>query len=100
MYPSKVVKKPPFRQVTRNSQTIFQFGPREMEISHLQQIVQIPAQFANLLSKSRKIIAIHNISREINKIHTNFNCSSICFLDTHKTGSATLPMRITRISQP
>ena len=91
MYPPKVVKKPPFRQVTRNSQTIFQFGPREMETSHLQRIAQKPAQFANLLSKSREISAIHNNSREINKIRTNFNCSSICFLDTRKTESTTLP---------
>ena len=33
MYPPKVGKKPPFRQITQNSQTISLFGPRGMETS-------------------------------------------------------------------
>ena len=34
MYPPKVVKKPPFWQITRNSPTISRFGPRELETSN------------------------------------------------------------------
>ena len=62
MYPPKVVKKPPFRQIMQNLPTNFQFGPGEMETLHLQQIAQKSAQFANLLSESRKISTIHNNS--------------------------------------
>ena len=46
-------------------------------------------------SKSRKI---RPIRYDINQIRTNFYYSSICLLDTRKTGSNTLLARITRIS--
>ena len=46
-YPPKVVKKPPFRQITRNLLTIFRFGPREMETSNFTVNCTKSAQFAN-----------------------------------------------------
>ena len=59
MYPPKVVKKPPFWQITQNSRTIFRFGPREMETSNFTVNCAKSAQFANPHSESRKISAIH-----------------------------------------
>ena len=59
MYPPKVVKKPPFRQIMRNSLTIFRFGPREMETSSFTANCVKFAQFANQHSESREIGAIH-----------------------------------------
>ena len=56
------------------------------------------AQFANFYSESRKIRPIRQSLSEslgISQIHTNFNYSSILFLDTHKTGSNTLLAQIT-----
>ena len=35
LYPPKISKVPPFRQITRNSPTISLFGPREMETSNI-----------------------------------------------------------------
>ena len=40
LYPPKVLKLPPFRQITRNSPTIFRFEQREMEPSISQQIAR------------------------------------------------------------
>ena len=35
LYPPKIFKMPPFRQITQNSPTISLFGPREMETSNI-----------------------------------------------------------------
>ena len=59
MYPPKIVKKPPFQQITRNSPTIFRFEPREMETSSFTANCAKFAQFANQHSESREIGAIH-----------------------------------------
>ena len=58
MYPPKVVKKPPFRQITRNSPTISRFGPRELETSNFTANCAQFAQFANHHGESREIHAI------------------------------------------
>ena len=58
MYPPKVVKKPPFRQITRNSPTISRFGPRELETSNFTANCAKFAQFANHHVEPRKIHAI------------------------------------------
>ena len=60
--PPKVVKKPMFWQITRNSPTIFLFGPREMETPNFTANYTKSAQFANPYSESRKISQIHAIS--------------------------------------
>ena len=57
--PPKVVKKPPFWQITQNSLTIFQFGLREMETSNFTANCTKSTQFANPHSESREISAIH-----------------------------------------
>ena len=59
MYPPKVVKKPQFRQITRNSPATFRFGPREMETSNFTANCVKSAQFANQHSESHEISAIH-----------------------------------------
>ena len=55
MYPPKVVKKPPFQQITRNSLTISRFGPRELETSNFTANCVKFAQFANHHGESRQI---------------------------------------------
>ena len=60
MYPPKVVKKPPFRQITRNLLTIFRFRPREMETSSFTANCAKFAQFANQPSEC-----------EVSTIHAN-----------------------------
>ena len=35
LYPPKISKVPPFRQIMRNSPTISLFGPQEMETSNI-----------------------------------------------------------------
>ena len=51
LYPPKVFKLPPFRQITRNSPTIFRFEQREMEPSNFTanhaKIAQFAAQTMN-----------------------------------------------------
>ena len=47
MYPPKVFKRPPFRQITRNSPTISLLGPRGMETSNFTANCAKFAQFAN-----------------------------------------------------
>ena len=59
MYPPKVVEKPTFWQITRNSPTIFQFGPREMETPNFTVNCAKSAQFANPHSESHEISTIH-----------------------------------------
>ena len=46
LYPPKVFKLPPFRQITRNSPTIFRFEQREMEPSNFTANCAKIAQFA------------------------------------------------------
>ena len=58
MYPPKVVKKPPFWQIMRNSPTISRFGPRELETSNFTANCAKFAQFANHHSESCEIHAI------------------------------------------
>ena len=58
MYPPKVFKKPPFWQITQNSPTIFQFGPREMETSNFTANCMKFAQFANHHGEPCEIRAI------------------------------------------
>ena len=58
MYPPKVGKKPPFRQITRNSLTISLFGPRGMETSNFTANRAKFAQFANHNGEPRKIRVI------------------------------------------
>ena len=52
-------QKAPFQQITRNSPTIFQFGPREMETSNFAVNCVRSAQFTDPPSKSCEISAIH-----------------------------------------
>ena len=47
MYSPKVFKRPPFRQIMRNSPTISLFGPRGMETSNFTANCEKFAQFAN-----------------------------------------------------
>ena len=58
LYPPKVFKLPPFRQITRNSPTIFRFEQREMEPSKFTANCAKIAQFATPSHKSREIRAI------------------------------------------
>ena len=58
MYPPKVVKKPSFRQIMRNSLTISQFGPRELETSSFTANCTKLAQIANHHGESHEIHAI------------------------------------------
>ena len=58
MYPPKVVKKPPFWQITRNSPTISRFGPRVLETSNFTANCVKFAQFANHHGKSCEIRTI------------------------------------------
>ena len=59
MYPPKVVKKPTFWQIMRNSPTIFRFGPQEMETPNFTANWAKSTQYANPHSESHKISAIH-----------------------------------------
>ena len=58
VYPPKVLKWPPFRQITRNSPTIFRFEQREMEPSKFTANCAKIAQFATPSHESREICAI------------------------------------------
>ena len=58
MYPPKVGKKPPFRQITQNSPTISLFGPRGIETSNFTANRAKFAQFANHNGKPREIRVI------------------------------------------
>ena len=130
LYPPKVFKLPPFRQITRNSPTIFRFEQREMEPSKFTANCAKIAQFATPSHKSREIRAIlvkfyqpllpnctptflQQIPRNsLNSLTlratdaklTNFALipAHLIFLfsDSRKTGSSTLLARITRIPQP
>ena len=121
LYPPKVLKLPPFRQITRNSPTIFQFKKREMEPSNFTancaKIAQFAAQTMNH-AKSAQFLLNHTnpcsptflqqISRNsLNSLIlrandaklTNFALIStnllFYFTDSRKTGSSTLLARIT-----
>ena len=58
LYLPKVFKLPPFRQITRNSPTIFRFEQREMEPSKFTANCAKIAQFATPSHKSREIRSI------------------------------------------
>ena len=59
VYPPKVLKMaPPFRQITRNSPTIFRFEQREMEPSKFTANYAKIAQFATPSHESRQFHAI------------------------------------------
>ena len=58
VYPPKVLKWPPFRQITRNSPTIFRFEQREMEPSNFTANCAKIAQIATLNNELREIRAI------------------------------------------
>ena len=62
--------------------------------------LSVPQLFTANLTKCAQFANTWCESHEINQLRTNFNKSSIFFLDTCKTGSNTLLARITRISQP
>ena len=128
MYSPKVFKMPPFWQIMRNSPTISLFRPRGMKTSNFTANCVKFAQFANHNSEPREICVIitnfyHSLLLKCtptfySKSHknppnslilganhaklTNFALISInllfSFLDTRKTGSNTLLVRITRIS--
>ena len=131
LYPPKVFfKLPPFRQITRNSPTIFRFEQREMEPSNFTANCAKIAQFATLNNESREIRAIlvksyqsllpnctptflqqisrNSLNSQIPRANdmklTNFTLIStnllFYFIDSRKTGSSTLLARITRIPQP
>ena len=55
-------QKAPIRQIMQNSPTIFQSGPRDMETLKFTVNCTKSAQFANPLSESREISAIHTNS--------------------------------------
>ena len=52
-------QKAPFQQITWNSPTIFQFGPREMETLNFTANCTKSTQFANPLSESHEISPSH-----------------------------------------
>ena len=58
MYSPKVFKRPPFRQITRNSPTISLFGPRGVETSNFTANCTKFAQFANHHGEPREICMI------------------------------------------
>ena len=64
MYPPKVVKKPPFRQIMQNSPTISRFGPRELEPQISQQIARnslnSPTTTANHAKSARFLLNIYH----------------------------------------
>ena len=62
MYHPKVVKRPLFGKLRENSLTIFQFGPREMETLKFAANCAKSTQFANPLTESCEISAIHTNS--------------------------------------
>ena len=130
LYPPKVLKLPPFWQITQNSPTIFRFEQREMEHSNFTANCVKIAQFATLNNESREIRAIlvksyqsllpncsptflqqisrNSLNSQILRANdaklTNFALIStnllFYFTDSRKTGSSTLLARITRIPQP
>ena len=108
MYPPKVFKRPPFRQITRNLPTIFRLDHEKWKPQISQQIAQnsltlpittanhaksvrfslistipcslsVPQLFTANLAKSAQFANTWCESREINQIRTNFNKSSIFF---------------------
>ena len=130
LYPPKVFKLPPFRQITRNSPTIFRFEQQEMEPSKFTANCAKIAQFATPSHKSREIHAIlvkfyqpllpnctptflQQIPRNsLNSLILRANDAKLInftlistnllflFSDSRKTGSSTLLARIPRIPQP
>ena len=128
--PPKISKKPPFRQITRNSPTIFRFEQREMEPSKFTANCAKIAQFATPSNESREIRAIRvtfyksvlpnctpNFLQQIQRnslISQRFEAIDaklthfaliptnilVYFSDSRKTGFSTLLARITRIPQP
>ena len=58
LYPPKVLKLPPFRQITQNSPTIFRFKQREMEPSNFTANCAKIAQFATLNNELREFHTI------------------------------------------
>ena len=132
LYPPKVFKlpPPPFRQITRNSPTIFRFEQREMEPSKFTANCAKIAQFATPSHKSREIRAIlvkfyqpllpictptflqqmsqNSLNSRILRANDakliNFALIStnllFLFSDSRKTRSSTLLAQITRIPQP
>ena len=130
LYPPKVFKLPPFRQITRNSPTIFRFEQREMEPSNFTanhaKIAQFAAQTMNhakfvqfLLNSTNPCSPtvpqpfLQQIPRNsLNSLTLratdakliNFALIStnllFLFSDSRKTGSSTLLARIPRIPQP
>ena len=58
LYPPKVFKIAPIRQITRNSPTIFRFKQREMEPSNFTANCAKITQFATPNNESREIRAI------------------------------------------
>ena len=129
MYPPKVVKSPRFGKLREIRRPFFDLDHEKWKPQVSQQIARnllnSPTNTANhaksvqfmLISKTPCSLSVTQFLQqitqnppnllilranhaEINKIRTNFKYSSTCFLDTHKTGSNTLLVRITRISQP
>ena len=130
LYPPKVFKLPPFRQITRNSPTIFRFEQREMEPSNLTanhaKIAQFAAQTMNHAKSAQFLlnptnpcsptvpqpflqqISQNSLNSRILRANDakliNFALIStnllFLFSDSRKTGSNTLLARITRIPQP
>ena len=126
--PPKFLKLPPFRQIMRNSPTIFRFEQREMELSHFTancvKIAQFAARTMNHAKSAQFLLnptnpcsptvpqPFYSKSREIRSIRKYSNDAKLTnfaliptnllfyFLDSRKTGSSTLLARITRIPQP
>ena len=129
MYPPKVFKRPPFQQICKIRRPFFDLDHEKWKPQISQQIARnslnspittanhaksvrlslistipcslsVPQLFTANLTKSAQFANTWCESREINQLRTNFNKSSIFFfLDTRKTGSNTLLVRIMRISQ-
>ena len=127
MYPPKVVKKSPrFGKLHEIHRPFFDLDHEKWKPQILQRIaLNSPTNTANhaklaqftliskipcSLSKTAIFTANHaksaqfanpySESRGISQIRAIFNYCSILFLDIRKTGSNTLLVRITRISQP
>ena len=130
LYPPKVFKLPPFRQITRNSPTIFRFEQREMEPSNFTanhaKIAQFAAQTMNHAKSAQFLlnptnpcsptvpqpflqqISQNSLNSRILRANDakliNFALIStnllFLFSDSRKTGSSTLLARIPRIPQP
>ena len=130
LYPPKVFKLPPFRQITRNSPTIFRFEQREMEPSNFTanhaKIAQFAAQTMNHAKSAQFLLNPTNpcsptvpqpflqqiLQNSLNSRILRANDAKLInfalistnllflFSDSRKTGSNTLLARITRIPQP